>query len=393
MPAIQTNYNTRMRTALNGMMVDMVEASVISRVVNEVGGLGFAVAVSQDLTADRGVRKGALGAGGFIGLTVRDVTMDGTPVLPTAVSRTTTDTYDQGRNAAIMTRGRAWVTVDSPVVAFGGVYFDNDTGQLGGLSGGRSASGSWQFVTNPVNGNTITANGVTFTFIDSGTPSSTQALIGSDLAESLANMVTTLNASVNGSVSPATYEAYPNTLDASANQIRVSYDTAGTAGNAYTLATNVTGATVSGSTLSGGAIGDLATGSIVFTINPTDGQKITLNGTDVVFADTPSAGQVQIGGDLATTLASAKTLLNASANAQIAKNVYDVTGGTRLTLVSKTSGTTMNAYTLATNVTGATVSGATMTGGTANAILITGAKWLTTAQAGDLAQIGLSLQY
>jgi hypothetical protein len=62
-----------------------------------------------------------------------------------------------------------------------------------------------------------------------------------------------------------------------------------------------------------------------------------------------TGGSVDRGATITNTLANLKTFLNASVNAEIAKCVYDVSG-TTLTITSKTIGTTMNSYTLATSV-------------------------------------------
>lgn len=67
----------------------------------------------------------------------------------------------------------------------------------------------------------------------------------------------------------------------------------------------------------------LASGVLNFVSNPANGDTIAVNGTTVTFVTgTPSGNQVQIGGSLATTLASALTFLNGSADAQIAKMTY-----------------------------------------------------------------------
>jgi hypothetical protein len=113
----------------------------------------------------------------------------------------------------------------------------------------------------------------------------------------------------------------------------------------------------------GGAVA--ATGGIAFTVNPGDGKKITLNGTEVVFASSATAGQVQIGADLATTLASALTLLRASTDTQLVKFAYSLSGHTLL-LEAVTGGTSGNSLTTTTDVVGATASGATLAGGAAS---------------------------
>ena len=112
-----------------------------------------------------------------------------------------------------------------------------------------------------------------------------------------------------------------------------------------------------------------ASGSFLFGSNPSNNDTITLNGTAVTFKTSGATGlQVNIGVDLATTLASLKTLLNASASTEVVKCTYDVTGGNTLTVTYKTVGTTGNSFTLAASA--ATRSGATLSGGEADGNLI-----------------------
>lgn len=107
-----------------------------------------------------------------------------------------------------------------------------------------------------------------------------------------------------------------------------------------------------------------ASGSIIFNRVPGVGSTITLNGVVVSFVASGATGlQVNIAAnDLATTLASLVTLLNATANSTIAQNTYTGVGGT-LTIVQDANGVAGNGYTLATTVTGASLSGPHLTGG------------------------------
>lgn len=108
--------------------------------------------------------------------------------------------------------------------------------------------------------------------------------------------------------------------------------------------------------------GAAASGSIRFSANPSANDTITLNGTAITFKASGATGnQVNISGvDLAGTLASLLTFLNASTDAQIVKCTYATTASSLL-VTNKTVGTAGNAYTLAASA--ATVSGATLAGG------------------------------
>ena len=106
-----------------------------------------------------------------------------------------------------------------------------------------------------------------------------------------------------------------------------------------------------------------ASGTVTFVSNPTASTTITLGGTAVTFVASGATGnQVNIGGTLALTLTALAALLNASADVNLSKCSYVATS-TVLIATYKTAGTSGNSFTLATNVTGATVSGATLSGG------------------------------
>ncbi len=131
-----------------------------------------------------------------------------------------------------------------------------------GRAAAVKASGFIDFSGQPSPNDTITINGVVFTFKASGATGN-EVDIGVDLAATLTATAAVLNASVNGSVSVATYSAVTGRL-------KVLHDTAGAAGNAFTLAKSGTNMTVTGSTLSGGA--DAAVATTSDPILPVDGE-------------------------------------------------------------------------------------------------------------------------
>lgn len=109
-----------------------------------------------------------------------------------------------------------------------------------------------------------------------------------------------------------------------------------------------------------------ATGTILFTVQPTVGQTITLNGTScAVTASGAVSPQFNIGLTLQGTLSNFITMANASADAQLVKFKYGI-GATTLFLTAATAGTAGNSLTIASNITGTTVSGSgTLAGGQA----------------------------
>ena len=113
---------------------------------------------------------------------------------------------------------------------------------------GVAATGSFTFTAQPATSATINIGGTAFTFVASG-PTATQILIGSSLADTLANAVIALKASAVGAISAQDYA-----LDFTGTIIQVVSKTIGTTGNSVTLAASsapASNATASGATLSG----------------------------------------------------------------------------------------------------------------------------------------------
>ncbi|MGA0595399.1 phage tail tube protein [Enterovirga sp. CN4-39] len=122
------------------------------------------------------------------------------------------------------------------------LYFGNPA-----TSGGVAAKGSILFSAQPANSSTIAIAGTAFTFVSSA-PSGNQIQIGANLAATLTNAVTVLNASVVPAVAAATY------AQTGGNTLTITHDTLGQAGNSFALAaTAPSNGAISGATLSGGA--------------------------------------------------------------------------------------------------------------------------------------------
>lgn len=130
---------------------------------------------------------------------------------------------------------------------------------------GVDAKGSIAFAVNPSDGDTITLNGVTWTFKTTVSASAETAIFPT-LAQTLAQLVADLTASANAGLTVASYSADPSNL-------YIVYNTAGAGGNAYTLAASV--ATPSAGTLSGGSTTGIGSVTImtagVFTALPAGG--------------------------------------------------------------------------------------------------------------------------
>lgn len=114
------------------------------------------------------------------------------------------------------------------------------------LGGSPFARGVLTILSNNLATETIAVNGVTFTFI-TGPSTATDVQVGDTIDETASNFAAVLNASANGSINVATYVAGPN------GTVSIVYDTAGTGGNAFTLAnSNNSRITRSAATLTGG---------------------------------------------------------------------------------------------------------------------------------------------
>jgi hypothetical protein len=131
---------------------------------------------------------------------------------------------------------------------------------IAGLVG--KARGISTYTAQPAADTTITPNGVPFTFKGSGAAGN-QANIGASLSETLANMVAALNASVIPAVALAAYEA-------TATEIRISYKTGGTGGNAFTLAAGAgSNGTASAATLTQGATAQSVFAATIWAVTET----------------------------------------------------------------------------------------------------------------------------
>lgn len=128
----------------------------------------------------------------------------------------------------------------------GSLYADTDTITITG--GGVAATGTYNFNSgNPINGENIVLNGVTWTFV-TGTPVGNQTKIGGNEDVTLSTLALNLNASAVAGIAVASYSI-------AAHIMTVTYKTAGTGGNAYTLAVGTYGGAVSAGTLAGGVDG------------------------------------------------------------------------------------------------------------------------------------------
>lgn len=107
-----------------------------------------------------------------------------------------------------------------------------------------AAEGYIDFAVNPTDGDTITINGVVFTFVDD-TPSAGEIEIQTTVIQTVDAAVTALNASSDDDINDATYSRPTST-----QRLKILHDVTGASGNSFTLAASA--ATISGNTLTGG---------------------------------------------------------------------------------------------------------------------------------------------
>lgn len=215
-------------------------------------------------------------------------------------------------------------------------------------SAGVHSAGSIQFNGQLVEDETMTIGGVAYTFKDSA-GAAPEIQIGSDLPETLDNIVTVLNASAEANVLVATYS------EDGTDTLNVVHDDTGDNDGAPTLATDQAGATVTATT--GGSAGDSVT------VNGVKFPVVANGSVQVTHLD------LELGATVDATLANMETTLNASVHADVAVATYTAdTDDDEIDIEYDTAGTAGNSFTLAksgANITvPATLSGGTATGAT-----------------------------
>lgn len=123
--AVQTTYNATLAPGVVGAQATMLPATIISRNVEPVAGLGFGVAVAQG-TTDKGIVAFGGAANKYVGITMLDRSTVGTASAP--------DAFPQRASARVMTIGDIWVQASVQVAAGDQVYLVAATGLFTNVS-------------------------------------------------------------------------------------------------------------------------------------------------------------------------------------------------------------------------------------------------------------------
>lgn len=139
--------------------------------------------------------------------------------------------------------------VNAYPVTYSTLRYPSGAGSIEMVSNGMvaQATGTLTAGANPLNTETVSVNGVTFTFV-TGSSTATNVHIGATAAETMINFAIVLNASANAAINIATYSV-------SGAILTITFTAPGDTGNAYTLANSSGTAAItrSAATLAGGA--------------------------------------------------------------------------------------------------------------------------------------------
>ena len=201
-----------------------------------------------------------------------------------------------------------------------------------------NASGSITWSVNMINGESINLNGTLVTFVTT-TATGNEVQIQDNLQDTLSALVNFLNSSADVYISQCTYSQSLGTT------LYITYKTSGNLGNDFTIAAGY------------------ATGSITFSVNPSNGDTVTLNGVVVEFINsgtTPVGNQVNIGANLTDSLSNLFSFLSGSSSTYFQDFTFVVNGDV-LELTAANPGILGN--TLLISASAAVASGTSLVGG------------------------------
>lgn len=217
---------------------------------------------TQDMTTVPPLHDNPFAPGALIGITI---TSEGSSLVG-PIGFTTSGPGSGATGFGVLIGNSGSATMPLWVWTSGGSGYDGSSTITFFDAGGATATGDIVFSVNANNGDTITLGGTVWTFVTSGATTN-QTDIGGSLGGTLVLLLnvgtpTNLQTSTDPNVSKCTYA-----LNGGLTTLLITYKTAGTAGNSFTLAASV--ATPSGGTLTGGTGGTAPTGTLI--IGPESG--------------------------------------------------------------------------------------------------------------------------
>lgn len=132
MAVVQGSYSERMTIGAPGQIASMHSYDADTRTVENSNGIPFGRAVGRG-TQDKGCVLGASAAGQFLGISIRDVTLN-----PVAADSDYVDEYQQYASAGILVRGDIWVQVGGAVNDGDDVTYNSLTGVISSTATGGS---------------------------------------------------------------------------------------------------------------------------------------------------------------------------------------------------------------------------------------------------------------
>ncbi len=289
-PSLSNYYGLQRPPGYDGMLVDQNNYEAETFINTQAAVINFGYAVARDASSALNssganpqllpCKAPAADTDEIIGIALRHAIM---PTLGPGDGGTNLVNFAQYKAVPVCRRGNIYKVPYENVTA--GQQVCSITAQGGALGsventplptataaalGHTQATGTITIATNPVVGDTITLNGIVFTFIANGaTPSDEyHVALGTTAALTAAALQAALDANNNAAITVAEYTV-------SGAVVTITYFTGGTGGNAYTMATSdATDITLSAATLTGGT-GNTGNATIALAGQPTQSDAVS----------------------------------------------------------------------------------------------------------------------
>lgn len=123
MAVVQNSYAENIGKGRPGMVATMNPSDADTKICETAAGIGFGLACGRG-SDDKGAVLGAAAAAAFVGISIRDVTLESSQ----------SDKYVQYQNMAVLKRGVIWVTAGGNVQDGQDVTFNTSTGVLSSIA-------------------------------------------------------------------------------------------------------------------------------------------------------------------------------------------------------------------------------------------------------------------